>query len=198
MMSLDFFFADNALKKMQNDLESANLNGLNLTASLTAKGIATFIGKEEAQKVLNDISLFGSIKKMPQGLNHTLLLTDLHFTWNPAIRSFLSAGSIGIMNIGKVSVNKYVNGYIELGRRRTGDVFTIYLEISPSIWYFFSYSNSVMQALSSNNDFNEIISGIKEVKRTLKSKNAEEPYLYIISTPEKRIQFLRKMQAIEK
>lgn len=198
MMTIDFFFSESAMKKLENDLESAtDLKAVNLTSDVYSHGLIELVGKDDAQKINNEINLYGSIKKMPAGLNHTLVFTDLRFSWNPNIRSFVSQGPIGIGNIGKNQINKYVNGYVELAKRRTGDIITIYLELKPSQWYFFTYSNSTLQAISSNEDFNGILSGLKESKRTVKSKNEEESYLYIISTPEKRIQFLRKMQGVE-
>jgi hypothetical protein len=54
-----------------------------------------------------------------------------------------------------------------------------------------------MQAISSNNDFNNIIAGIKEDKRLLKGSQNGEGYQFIISTPDRRIAFLRKMQSRE-
>ena len=89
-----------------------------------------------------------------------------------------------------------MNGYVELVKRRTGDIINIYLEISPKVWYYFNYSNSLLQAISSNNDFNNILIGTKEDKRTIKGKENEPSYQYIVSTPEKRIQFMRKMQSV--
>jgi hypothetical protein len=90
-------------------------------------------------------------------------------------------------------VNRTVGGYVEIGKRRTGDILNIYLELNPLEWYYFSYSNGIMQAISSNNEFNSIIASIKENKRTTGSD--QQGYQFIISTPQARQAFMRKMQS---
>jgi hypothetical protein len=50
-----------------------------------------------------------------------------------------------------------------------------------------------MQTISSNEDYNKIISDLKDDKRILPVKGNEQTYQYIISTPEKRLAFTRKM-----
>ncbi len=196
VLAMDFYFSDNALEKLQEDLKTANLKGVNLSGDLYSKALVNMVGVDEAFKLTNEMNLYGSYRKIPSGLNHTLVFTDIKFQWNARTKSYISYGPIGIGNIGKTPLNKYMNGYVELVKRRTGDIINIYLEISPKVWYYFNYSNSLLQAISSNNDFNNILIGTKEDKRTIKGKENEPSYQYIISTPEKRIQFMRKMQSV--
>jgi hypothetical protein len=127
----------------------------------------------------------------------TLLLADVNLVWDPRLKSYISEGPIGIAGIQRDMINRKVSGYLEIGKRRTGDILNLYIEISNTEWYFFTYGNGIMQAISSNNDFNNIIAGIKEDKRTLKGSQEEEGYQFIISTPDRRIAFLRKMQSRE-
>ena len=75
-------------------------------------------------------------------------------------------------------------------------VLNIYLELTPTVWYFFSYSNGVMQAISSNKAFNEALTVIKDANRSLKAENGQPEYQFIVSTNEKRNTFLRKMRSI--
>jgi hypothetical protein len=67
------------------------------------------------------------------------------------------------------------------------------LELAKGNWYFFTYTAGVLQTISSNEDYNKIITDLKDEKRTLAVKGNEQTYQYIISTPEKRLAFTRKM-----
>ncbi|MCD4681301.1 MAG: hypothetical protein K8S00_13025, partial [Bacteroidales bacterium] len=194
VMLLNFFFAENAIELLADDLEMANLNGIDLSQELYTKALNEVVGMEEADKLISQINLYGGYKKVPAELNKTFLFADVKFKWNPITRSFISQGPIGIGSIYKSQINKYVDGYIQLTRKRSGDILDIYLEIDKGEWYYFNYSRNLMQAISSNKDFNTIIREIKSDKRTFRSKKAKGAYRYIISTDRKRKDFLRKVE----
>ena len=191
--SLEFFFSDPALEKFKDDLQLANLKGINLNGTVVSKALKLTLGDNEFRQLAEDISLYGASKKSSDKLSKTMVLTDLKLKWNPDTRSFIGKGPIGIFSLGKWPVNKYVNGYVEISRRRSGDALNFYFELSKGNWYFFTYTAGVLQAISSNEDFNNILSGLKDDKRTLPAKDTEQSYQFIISTPEKRLAFTRKM-----
>ena len=194
--SLDFFFSDAALDKFKDELQLANLKGINLNGNVVNKALKLTLGEGDFRQMAEDLSLVGTSKKSLDKLNKTMLLTDVKLQWNADLRSFVGQGPIGVFSLGKYPVNKYVNGFIEIGRRRSGDILNIYFELSKGNWYFFNYASGILQAISSNEEFNNILTGIKEEKRTLAVKGNEAPYQFIISTPEKRLAFTRKMQQI--
>ena len=70
----------------------------------------------------------------------------------------------------------------------------LYLEIDRRHWYFFSYSNNVLQSISSQTDFNKILRDIKAEKRKDEVEKGETAYRYIISTTQKKNRFLRIMR----
>ncbi|NWJ51416.1 MAG: hypothetical protein HXX14_11190 [Bacteroidetes bacterium] len=194
--ALVFFFSDAALEKFKDELQLANLKGINLNGDVVNKALKLTLGESDFRKIAEDISLFGTSKKSSEKLNKTMLLTDVKLQWNADSRSFIGKGPIGIFSLGKYPVNKYVNGYIEISRRRSGDILNIYFELAKGNWYYFNYSSGALQAISSNEEFNTILTGIRDDKRTLAVKNNEAPYQFIISTPDKRLSFTRKMQQI--
>ncbi len=196
VMSLDFFFDENALEMFSDSLELANLRGVNLSDNNFIMALNHILGKETAREQINEFNLYGAAKKLPPELIHTLFFTEVNLIWNPGTKSFVSYGPIGIGNINKKQINKYVNGYIEIIKRRTGDGINIYLELSEKEWYFFSYRNNIMQAISSNYEFNNLINDLKPESRTFKEKGMDDQYEFVISTRRKRIDFLRKMQSV--
>ena len=146
-----------------------------------------------ADKLISEISIYGTYKKVPAELVHTLVLTDLKLKWNPSTGSYVSVGPIGIGNINKKQIHKPVRGIVELLKKRNGDVLSIYLEASEHNWFFFTYQRGLMQAISSGDDFNTIIKELKPDKRKVKAQyKGGMSYQYIISTGRKKKFLLRK------
>ena len=106
----------------------------------------------------------------------------------------MSYGQIGISSIGKMQINKYVKGIIEIEKKRTGDVITVYLEFDKGQnWYFFNSRNNLMQTISSNTEYNNYIRELKDDKRTVKKDKNGEEYSFIISNLRKKTDFLRRI-----
>ncbi|MCO6501410.1 MAG: hypothetical protein J5I47_13700 [Vicingus serpentipes] len=190
---VDFFFTDDALKKMVKKLEEASsLDPAKLDRPTFEKGLREVLGKKDADKLIGEASLYGEFKKLPESLRKTLVFNDLKLKWNDASRSYKSFGKIGIGNIDNKQINKYVEGKVELTKKRSGDLLTIYLEIERNNWYFFTYTRGVMQAISSDSDFNTAIQEVKPDKRKSKGEKGEEPYQFMYSTETKKKDFLRK------
>ena len=66
------------------------------------------------------------------------------------------------------------------------------LEIDRNNWYFFTYTRGVMQAISSDTEFNMAIQEVKPDKRKAKAGKGKEPYQFMYSTERKKRDFLRK------
>lgn len=194
-MAINFFFADQAMNKLSDALRKSELTGTDVNGFSYQSLLNGILGQNTARDVTAELNLSGQLKRPPAELSQRLLLTGLNMVWDPNLKSMVSEGEFGLAGVNGNLVNRKVNGYVEIGKRRTGDIINIYLEISNNQWYFFSYGSNFMQAISSDNDFNAIIAELKEDKRIQKSGNGEAPYQYIIGTPERRIAFLRKMQS---
>ncbi|MBA1340568.1 MAG: hypothetical protein C5S40_00285 [ANME-2 cluster archaeon] len=147
---------------------------------------------DEVNKILSDLSTFGTVRRFPGGINYSMLFSQVNFTWNPGTTSFISTSDISIFSIGDMVVNRIVPGYIEIERNPAGfGVVNLYFEIPGGEWYFFSYRNYIMQAISSNEGFNNEILNMKEDRRTIYSKEEEVPYEFVISSRRKMVDFKR-------
>ena len=197
VMPLNFFFNADAMKLMGQSLYTNNsLTSIeNSTATKVKKAFTEILGEKDAEKVVNEINMYGALRKVPDKLDYTMLLTDVKLRYDSTTKSFISLGEIGVGNIGKTQVNKYVKGYLQLIKKRSGDIFTLYLELDESEWYFFNYSNNLMQAYSSVKDFNDYITKEKPDKRRLDADNGLPAYSYYLSTERKRNDFIKRMQA---
>ncbi len=195
IMTLDFILDDGMWKHMINNIEgNPNLNAVNNNRQVYERALRDLVGKEKADKLISDLSLYGGFKRFPDELQHNLVLSDLEFTWNKEKSSFISEGRIGIGSMGNKQLNKYVTGYVQIERKRTGEEINIYLKIDDKTWYFFTYSKGVMACLSSHEDFNAIINSLKPDKKEFKGKKDEDPYTFMLSTDRKLKLFLMKME----
>lgn len=200
LMSIDFFFEDNAIEKMSDQIIGmADLKPTDFSRPVFEKGMREMLGKEQADKLISQLNLYGSYKKFPDDLKKTLFITDLKMKWNKDTRSYTSYGQIGIGNINKAQVNKYVDGRIELVKKRGGDILNIYLELDQGNWYYFNYTRGTMLAVSSNEAFNTVLKELKPEKREKAGdKDKKEPnYYFNICPPSKKTQFLRKTEKSE-
>jgi hypothetical protein len=194
MILTDFFFDNSALNKMADFLNAcSSAPPTNFGRSVYEKGLREIMGKDKADKLISEINLYGKFRKFPDELEKAIFFTDLKMRWNARTKSYISSGKIGIGNIQKNQVNKMVDGVIELKRKRSGDELTIYLECDGT-WFFFNYTNGIMQSISSKDEYNNIIKELKADKRQKEVQKGEKPYQFSLSTTTKKDLFVKKMK----
>lgn len=196
LLTFDFYFEDKAIKSMREDFESyTDLKGIDYYKFSYRKTLAEVVGKTKADEILSKLELFGSYRRVPEKLEHNIVLADVKFKWDEDKQSYVSTDKIGVNNINKNPINKYFDGYVELKRRKHGGhELSIYLEASKDDWYFFNYRNNFMQGISSNEEFNNLIKETKEDDRKLKVEKGEAPYSFYLSTERKKKDFIKKMK----
>ena len=160
-------------------------------------GLANLMGKDQADKFISEVTLYGSPKKVPEQLQHSIFLTDLKFYWDKEFLTYRTVGSIGVGYVGKMSVNRLVRGYVEIARKRSGDVFNFYLELDGNTYFYFTYARGVMQAISSDLKFNDVINNMKPDKRVADEKDGKAPYQYLLSTERKKNEFVKRVEGRE-
>lgn len=195
--TLNFYLPPEALKIIADTLASLRLAPASLISDTYTKGVREIIGTAEANKMFNEQKIFGTLKEIPAPLNTTLMFSELHMMWNKRSKSWQSTGDLGIANFNGSQINKKVKGAFEIDRKRSGDGMTLYLEISPDLWFFFYYRRGFMRVLSSYKPFNDIISSIKGSDRKLPAKRGEASYMFMMAENKKKNDFLKHLQGIE-
>lgn len=194
-MILDFPFEQTVMEQIRSQMSATNLAGIQLFNSPFNNLFNTLIPEKDHLKLRSELETVGRFRKFPDELTRTMILADVKMTYDTLSRSFISEGPIGVASIQDGIVNRYLGGKIEMTRKRNGDEFTFYLEISPNDWYFFNYRNNVMQFLSSDLDLNDLIREAQLNKNELKRLNKEwRGYRYTLSTERKRREFLRRFE----
>ncbi|MEO5641683.1 MAG: hypothetical protein ABIQ40_08975 [Bacteroidia bacterium] len=163
VIGLDFFMSNKAMDVLVEDINaSTSLPGTDPGRQTFKSALNEIVGKEKADKLISEQTVYGRYKKFPEEMDYTFFFTDVKMNWNQKTKSYISEGKIGLGSIGKEQINKYITGTIMLERKKSGDVLTIYFELDNSKWYTFSYSNGMMVVYSSNEKFVTIIKEMKD------------------------------------
>jgi hypothetical protein len=198
IIALDFYFSPEAMKLMSDEIRMMpTLKPLNLNSDFNNKGMKDLLGVNAASQLKEETDLFGLSRNLPKEFTWELLLNEVTLHWNEASSSFRSSGKIGIGFIGNQPINVYVDGFIDIQRRRSGDMIDIYLKADGSTWYYFSYFKGVMMAQAGNNDFNTLLSTIKLKDRKHPDSSTRVQYTYMIAAEDRLGRFLKRMAGEE-
>ena len=198
IIGLDFYFSPEALKIMSDEIRMMpTLKPVSMNTEFNNKGMKDLMGVDAASRLKQEADLFGLSSNMPKEFTYNLLLNDVTLYWNEASSSFRSKGRIGIGFVGNQSLNVYVDGFVDIQRRRSGDMIDIYLKADGSTWYYFSYIKGIMMAKSGNNSFNTLLSSLKEKERQHPRSSLKNQYTYMIAVDDRLSRFLRRMTGEE-
>ncbi len=195
LMGLDFFFNEECLRIMAEKL-SVHFPPLDpiFYGTEYENSLIELVGKEQTTKLIQELNLYGSFKKLPKELRKTLLLTDVKLQWDAKTGSYRYKGFIGVSSIGDFQVNKMMFGLIELKKKRNGDVLTVYLEPSDGVWFFFNYQRGILGAIGASDDFNGQIRDAKDDSRTKKGEKGAANFTYVLSTEIQKRNFVRSFE----
>ena len=179
---------------LENILGNPKLSPVDNTRPIYGKAIREMAGKEVGDKLVAQLNLYGAFRKVPKEVRHNIMFSDMNMYWDQKTKSFKSQGELGIGIIDKKQVNKYVKGYVQLKRRKTKESLAIYIEVEEGLWYYFEYSSGVMRVISSEEDFNAIISELKPDKREAKGERSQGPYSFMLGTERSKRKFVSAME----
>ena len=190
-ITLNFPFNQQALDKMRTYLNAVpDLKPVDFSKSNYEYAIRELMGLDASDKVISELSLSGTLKKIPDQLNKTFFISDVKLTWDPVLESFVSNGPIGIASIGKDQFFRQVPGKLVIEKRKSGDIFHLYLEVDDAHWYYFTYKRGLLQVYAADQEFNNLIMEEKEDKRKTPGKKKEDDYLYMLGSKSKQNIFL--------
>lgn len=195
VMAIDFFISEDMINLVGNEVDSfPGLAAANLNRPIYKKTMNAWVGEETANKVEEELNLFGTVNDLPKELKHTILLNEIKLIWSDVTNSYHSVGKIGVSSINGIQVNRKIDGYFELRIKRSGDIMDLYLQLDRKTYLYFGYTRGVMQTLSSNKVYVETIMNMKTRERKLKTSRGQTPYSFLISTDRKKNNFYRRWQ----
>lgn len=194
-LGVDFYLHDDLISHMTENLKGYPfLSPVNIGTTNLLKEIKTRIGGKRAARIEQEIAEKGMLDKIPSDLRRLLNFADIQLVWDEASASYRSKGDLGLAAIDNNTVDLYVPGYLEIKKKKSGDIFNLYLELDATTWYFFSYQKGVMQVISSAEDFNMLIEEMKDKDKEMKTKKEEPTYQFILTTSKKRNNFVKYMK----
>lgn len=128
-------------------------------AALIGNGAAKDYKKKSAQ---DWIPLYEASRKLAS----PLVLSNVNLKWSEEHKTYFSTGKIGFSNILNKDINSQFDGLLEIRKLASGDEVTIYLEVSPDDWYYFSLEQNQLRVFSSNEDFNDVINSKSKPSKT--------------------------------
>ena len=181
---LNFPFDEGAQKHIADKLISANLDPIDLSKTQFDKSLIEFLGEEKSDKVIADMALDGELKRLPEELQQLFYFGDLRWIWHEKEETFTTNGPIGIASMGKKQIFKYTKGLIEIEKKRSGDIFRLYIEIDGGTWYFFEYRLNILSVSTSDDVFSEIIKNVKDENKRF--EDGKKRFSYSINTSKKK------------
>jgi hypothetical protein len=123
-----------------------------------------------------------------------LQLGRITLEWSPRLHGFLSKGRIPLLAIDGKKINREVDGYVLMERKKSGNVMTIYLENGTGGWYSFVYANGILLAYSSQETFNTIVARQPHWKRNRHARCSGVAYRYTLGSVNERALLMKKVQ----
>ena len=123
--------------------------------------------------------------------NKTLVIPDLKMVWNDKMHAFVSVGKIGLGNIGKNVVNKYVDGFVVFDHR-LGNI--TYFFQNDMFLTFINYNcgDGQLQVHATYSDLNQKMYDTKDKART--RKKGEKRFEYVAVPYESMLDFLNRLK----
>lgn len=157
-MTLDFKLPSQALAMISEEMiEIVDILGMEMAYSddpMTMYKASELIG-EKAVVEFEERSLqeYTSLVSISQRLIKTIAISNVDLFWSKENKAWYSVGKIGVANMGSNDINASADGFLEIKKTEDGDVVNLFLQFSPSTWYFFNFEENRMITSSSNEDY---------------------------------------------
>ena len=190
-LMLDFFFSEEAMKIMSEDLYGAPGYEVFEYDTMFAENLARVVGREQAEVLLVDLEMEDNYSKFPDKMRYSMVLAKIKLKWDNNNKAYIAKGSFGVSSILDNQVSSIVDGYVIIEKGKKSDVFTLYLETELYDQYYFHYNNGVMQGYSTNPKFMAAINDVKEKKRVAEKKKGVSAYRYTFANEDVTEKFLK-------
>ena len=92
-------------------------------------------------------------------------------------------------------MNIYVDGWVELQRKRSGDLLQC-VKGNDNVWYWFSYVRGMLMSYSSNQTYNDLLSKYKGKRcGETPKQQARVDFVYMLGLRDRLLNFLRRMES---
>ena len=139
------------------------------------------------------------ILEFPKGYNQQLLMFgETPMKWDFDYQSFVSTEEKNfLISFDGEKVGRALKSYIEYKMPSNNDDRLYVLIVAPNdYYYFFGYKQGVLNIVSNNQRFNDIVGGLKDKERKFKKK--DEEYEIQLVEPSSATSFINRIKAAQK
>jgi hypothetical protein len=122
---------------------------------------STFTDKKEATKALKKLESSGKLISGNDAQGLLAFRVD-GLRYVPREKALFSRNAIDLYQIGETQIDASFNCMYELERKRSGNVFTLYIEFSDNDWIYLNFIRGVLYVLSSDGKFNNTLPALMD------------------------------------
>jgi hypothetical protein len=126
--------------------------------------------------------------RLPKELRQSVYFDDVELIWDKNLRAFRSKDALGVGGIAGTAIHRYVDGVLELRKRRGGDQFSLYL--NPNLEHYFFYNRNVLRFYSTQKSYVDAVLATDSKKRSLPAKDGKPYYTYLTTSRRNMKRFL--------
>ncbi|HFB99906.1 MAG TPA: hypothetical protein ENJ53_03790 [Phaeodactylibacter sp.] len=130
---------------------------------------------------------------------YSFLFGKMNMKWDPDYQSFVSTqDQIGLISVNGEEVNVTIKAFIEFKMPSNGDDrMYIYIKSPSDSYYFFGYKGGILNVVSNNTKFNDLVLNAKKKERIFKMDDGEVVEMQYVE-PSTAERFVRRVQAARK
>ena len=185
-------FDDKAMEAIAEVYANIEAESIDLTQTPFLHYYRSEHSEQQAEEMSKNIELEGYPRMESTDFYcNTIVIPDLKMVWNKQLRAFVSVGKIGLGNIGKHIVNKYVDGYVVFDRR-LGNI-TYFFQNDLFMTYInYNCGDGQLQVHATYSDINQRLYDTKEKSRTVIKDN--KAFQYVAVPYDSMLDFLNRLR----
>ena len=184
-LTLDFLFSEDILKALPKEMNS-------VLGTITTDWANDYMNEAlnhlMSQKDKNEYYSASTEYRMPKELRQTFVFDEIDFSYDKNSRAFRSKNGLGIGSVAGEPVHKFLDGVLELRKRRGGDQFSLYLNSDTE--HFLYFKRNVLRYYSTDKEFLSKILSLDVKKRSLPPKNGDPYYTFTTTSQGNMLRFL--------
>ncbi|MCY7410353.1 MAG: hypothetical protein LH473_08780, partial [Chitinophagales bacterium] len=197
-LGIKFDMDDDLLAFMSQSVLKGNGDGDNAdyTSEEFQKVITEFLSPKDEKSFREGMNKSGNFVSS-DALPYTIFLSNVKLKWDKTTKAFYNIEPFSVAFINKQSIATVVDGYIEMGFKRSGDYFNLYFPAGDEDYYFFmNYAAGNMQIVAGEKEFNQKLIDIKPEKRKFDTKDGKT-YMYNPGSENKKNTFINRIKFLQ-
>lgn len=204
MAGIKLILPEKLLRVMSNELEAGSYNApvisylSDINYYKKAASAVFPIENEDVQEAINGITS-GFLELPPRSNDYTFLFSDVPFTWDPNLQSFISTEKeLGIISINGEPLHRRLECYMEVKMpTNLKDRLYIYIKSPSSLYYFFGFKDGILNVTSNNTTFMDELLALKKNETVIKMDDGETYEILIVEPRTARLFMNRINSALE-